>query len=389
MSNQAGRIWGWTDTFVIAIRTIGFLISMVYMSSYSVADARGLIITLGLLAYAVPQLFYLPRHFRPRIFILIEFLFSVGYTLYITAFVSIDMNPASYLYMTVFVISYLSTKKIFYWVVLLCCVGVPFTINFISGYDSVYIINQVINFALFAAFGFSLGAFLRQKNQLAESAALIEEKNKELERYIYQVERVTLLEERNRMSRELHDTVGHSLTASIVAMEAIQKLIDRDPESAKNRLAELIVFNRNHLNKIRQTVHDMAMNELKLPLDELLEKLAEDFAKQTGTKVMMKHSIKNFNTSEAIKLAFLRCFQEALTNAKKHGNASEITMALTYENERLVLTVQDNGAGVESIQYGYGIEGMKQRIESLRGTLHISSKGGQGTMVICEIPMGE
>ena len=112
---------------------------------------------------------------------------------------------------------------------------------------------------------------------------MIEEKNKELEHYIDEVERVTLLEERNRMSRELHDTVGHSLTASIVAMEAIQTLMDRNPNGAKKRLGELIHYNRINLNKIRQTVHDMAMNELTLPLDELLRKTAEDFARKRGS----------------------------------------------------------------------------------------------------------
>ena len=231
----------------------------------------------------------------------------------------------------------------------------PVLLKTINGHDIDYLVSQFINLGLFSAFGFSLGVFLRQKNQLAASIAIIEEKNKELEHYIYQVERITLLEERNRIARELHDTVGHSLTASIVAMEAIQKPINRDQETAKKRLVELITFSRSHLTRIRETVHEMAMNELKMPLEELIRKTAEEFAHQTGTVVIVEIAITNLNTSEAEKLAFLRCLEEALTNAKKHGNASEMIITLTFENGRLSLKVQDNGTGSDSIQYGYGM----------------------------------
>ena len=387
MGIQARRIWSWTDWFVIVLRFIGFLISLIYIYRFAGESQRGLVITIALFSYAAPQLFYLPGYFKPKIFMGAEFVLSIGYTLYVTSFFSDELNTASYFYMPLFVISYLSTKKLFYWVVPICCVMFPFLLTIINGNDIDYMVNQFINLTLFSAFGFSLGVFLRQKNQLAASIDIIEEKNKELEHYIYQVERITLLEERNRMARELHDTVGHSLTASIVAMEAIQKLINRDQETAKKRLVELISFSRSHLSRMRETVHEMAMNELKLPLEELIRKTAEEFAHQTGTVVIVEIAITKLYTSEAEKLAFLRCLQESLTNAKKHGNASEMIITLTFENGQLSLKVQDNGTGSDSIQYGYGMEGMKQRIESLRGTFQISSKSGQGTVVLCEIPM--
>ena len=388
MEEKSRHTWGWTDWFVISLRFIGFILSLVNIYGFPSDSQRGFVVTFALLAYAIPQLFYLPRYFRKRIFILLELLFGISYTLFITSFLPSEINAASYFYMPAFVISYLSTKKIFYWAATLCCIVFPVVLTVVGSHDLQYLGNQFANLSLFSAFGFSLGVFLRQKNQLSEVLRVIEEKNKELEHYIDEVERVTLLEERNRMSRELHDTVGHSLTASIVAMEAIQTLMDRNPNGAKKRLGELIHYNRINLNKIRQTVHDMAMNELTLPLDELLRKTAEDFAEKTGIKLAIDSNITNLHLPDAIKLAFLRCLQETLTNAKKHGNASEIRMVLKVENEHVILKVNDNGTGTDSIQDGYGIQGMKGRIESFRGKFSITSKIGEGTVVSCEIPMG-
>lgn len=382
------RSWGWTDWFVVSIRLISCLLSIGYFFENTLDTKRGLVITLGLLSYAVPQLFYLPGHIRTKPFIAVELLLSMGYTLYITSILPQEVNAASFLYIPMFVVSYLSTKKIFLMILPAFNIILLLSLQLIGGYGFEYIVNQVINIALFSAFGFSFGVFLRQKNQLSTILQVVEEKNMALEHYIFQVERVTLLEERNRMSRELHDTVGHSLTASIVAMEAVQTLIDRDPDAAKRRLKELMVFSRSSLDRLRKTVHDMAMTELKLPLHELLRKTADDFAEQTGTKVNVDFAFNNDYTPEAVKLVLLRCLQETLTNAKKHGNASEITLKLKMDDDQLTLAVNDNGVGMDSIQDGYGIEGMKERIESLRGRFHISSKEGKGTSVSCQIPIG-
>ena len=306
MEEKSRHTWGWTDWFVISLRFIGFILSLVNIYGFPSDFQRGFVVTFALLAYTIPQLFYLPRYFRKRIFILLELLFSISYTLFITSFLPSEINAASYFYMPAFVISYLSTKKLFYWVAPLCCIVFPIVLTVVGGHDLQYLGNQFTNLSLFSAFGFSLGVFLRQKNQLSEVLRVIEEKNKELEYYIDEVERVTLLEERNRMSRELHDTVGHSLTASIVAMEAIQTLMDRNPNGAKKCLGELIHYNRINLNKIRQTVHDMAMNELTLPLDELLRKTAEDFAEKTGIKLAIDSTYP--------ELTFAGCDQAGLSS---------------------------------------------------------------------------
>ncbi|HZG88431.1 sensor histidine kinase [Paenibacillus sp.] len=380
------RAWGWADSFVVAVRTVGFVLSLIHVYGLAPAGHRFGLLAVGLLAFAVPQLFYLPRHIRAKRYIAAEAALSGGFTLY--ASMVVHENAQSCYLIPLFVMSYLASKKVLYGVVLVGFAAMVPGIAASFGHAPGYVVGLASNFALFAALGHAFGHFLRQKHQLTEVLAAIEEKNRELEHYIRQVERVTLLEERNRMSRELHDTVGHSLTASIVAMEAVHTLMDRDPEAARHRLKELIAFNRANLDGFRRTVHDMAMNELKLPLVELLRQAAEGFAERTGTAVVVEADELPFAATQPMKLALLRCLQETLTNAKKHGGASEVRVKLTAEGGKLLLTVQDNGAGADGIAEGFGIEGMKERIESLRGSLRIVSEAGRGTTVACEIPTG-
>jgi len=381
------REWGWADSFVVGVRAVGFALSLIHVYGLAPVDHRFGLLAVGLLSFAVPQLFYLPRRLiRAERYIAAEAALSGCFTLY--ASMVINENAQSCYLIPLFVMSYLASKKVLYVVVLIGFAAMIPAVTSSFEHTPGYILGLASNFALFAALGHAFGIFLRQKHQLTEVLAAFEEKNRELEHYIGQVERVTLLEERNRMSRELHDTVGHSLTASIVAMEAVHTLMDRDPEAARHRLKELIAFNRANLDRFRRTVHDMAMNELKLPLAELLRQTAEGFAEQTGTTVVVEADELPFEATQPVKLALLRCLQETLTNAKKHGGASDVRVRLTAAGGRLLLAVRDNGAGAEGIVEGFGIEGMKERVESLRGSLRVASEAGRGTTVTCEIPMG-
>jgi len=390
MEIHSSRAWSWTDWFMVGLRVFGFFMILVtfVFGNETIADKLGIVLAFAVLALALPQLFYLPGHIRPKLFIISELIISVAFTAYLISNMP-DTNAKSYLFLPIFIVSYLYSQRSYYWLGPSLIIVLALALFLFTGETVSIAINFAINLALFSAFGFCLGMFLKQKTQLSRSYKIIEEKNIALEHAIKQVERLTLLEERNRMARELHDTVGHSLTASIVAMEAVQTLIDRNTEASKQRLQQVIDFSRNHLGSFRRTVHDMAMSELKQPLIELLTTAANEFSSQTSTKVVLDVSGESdVGVSEAIKLSFLRCLQESMTNAKKHGNATEITITLNQRRDMLSLTVQDNGSGSDELTDGFGIEGMKARAEVLRGTLNVISKKGEGTTVYCDIPIG-
>jgi len=380
------RVWDWSDWFVVSIRLIGFTLSVSSILWNTPEDKLGMVTAFAIVAYAAPQFLYLPGRIRPRSFITLEIVLSASFALY--TFALGTENAVGYFYIPMFVIGCLSTMRTLYWVVPAGLLAFPLLLMGIGDREMDFYLSIVANLALFTAFGFGFGVFVRQKQEQANMLRLIEQKNAELERTIRQVERVTLLEERSRMSRELHDTVGHSLTASIVAMEAVRKLMQRDPQSAEQRLNELIRFSRENLDRFRRTVHEMAMNELKLPIGELLRQTAEGFGAQTGTKMIIEIDPIPADPPEAVKLALLRCLQEALTNAKKHGGSTEIQIRLRMTGHTYCFDVRDNGSGFESMESGFGISGMKERIESLRGSFRIESAIGEGTAITCIIPMG-
>ncbi len=371
---------------MIGLRTFSFIVGLTVFLEQDMELNYGYTLAFAIISFAVPQLLYLPGHIRPIGFIAAEIFLSGGYAVYLTTTIP---QATSAFYIPLFVICFLSSLRMLYAIVPICMGLLPILWGLTGGLDTETVVNVVLNMGLFAAFGFGFGVFLRQKEQLSGMLETIEDKNRALKHAIQQVERSTLLEERNRMSRELHDTVGHSLTASIVAMEAVHTLIDRDSQMAKDRLQQLIGFSRGHLDQFRQTVHNMALNELKLPLDELLRQTADSYAAQTRTVVSFEtEGAADGYIADALKLSLLRCMQESLTNATRHGEATEVRVWLRQGEGRLLLRIQDNGRGASKLEDGFGIEGMRERIEALRGSFRIAAQAGTGTTVICEIPMG-
>lgn len=387
MNVHTQRSWSWADWFVVGLRVFGFVMMLTnFINNDVLSDRFGYILTFAVLVLAIPQFFYMPGHIRPKWFIAAELIMSIGFALYLATYTS---EAKSYLLLPMFVVSFMCTRQAFIPIAAGTITLLTLWQYWQEGNSFDLAIGFAVNLLVFSIFGFGFGVFMRQKHQLSNMLQVIEEKNRALEHSLQQIERMTLLEERNRMARELHDTVGHSLTASIVAMEAVHTLIDHDQESAKHRLQELITFNRTHLDQFRRTVHDMAMNELKKPLTELLEHTADNFSRQTGTKVVYEtEGVLSEIIPEAVKLTMLRCLQESMTNAKKHGNAAMIQVTLGERKDLLYLRIKDNGSGSDELAEGFGIEGMKSRIEALRGTLQINSKKGEGTIVHCTIPIG-
>lgn len=216
---------------------------------------------------------------------------------------------------------------------------------------------------------------------------LIQEKNRALEQYAKQVEQLTLLEERNRLARELHDTVGHTFTSVIMGMDAVAYLLETSPEKAKERLEVLRDVTRKGLEEVRRHIHQMAPPKGDESLSEQLSRLAKEFSIHTGTKVSFQLEGRESPLSKQAELALVRCLQESLTNAKRHGNASAIEAGLVYGPDSVTLTVADNGTGTEQLQEGFGLTSMRERLAVVRGTLQVKSEAGKGTVVRCEVPL--
>ncbi|USK70487.1 sensor histidine kinase [Peribacillus asahii] len=88
----------------------------------------------------------------------------------------------------------------------------------------------------------------------------------------------------------------------------------------------------------------------------------------------------------SIRMTLLRCLQEGLTNAKRHGHATEVIVTLSFLEHEVELVIHDNGTGTDQVEYGFGLSSMKERLAALNGELQVDSNKKQGTMVKCQIP---
>lgn len=237
-------------------------------------------------------------------------------------------------------------------------------------------------FVYAAGYGLQIGA--KSINGIRQKLALVNEQYAILEQYSAQIERMTLLEERYRMAREVHDTIGHSYTSMILALETMKTHITT--QDGAHKLEDVLELARKGLEDVRRQVHQMDPLEEPLPLDRALMQIAEQFERSTGIQLSFRTMGEPYAVLKQAKHTLCRSLQEALTNASRHGLASSIRVVLQYDPAQLMLQIQDNGKGTAQLHYGFGLTGMKDRLTALQGKLYIDSQENDGTLVTCIIP---
>jgi DNA-binding NarL/FixJ family response regulator/two-component sensor histidine kinase len=221
---------------------------------------------------------------------------------------------------------------------------------------------------------------------------LIHDQNRALTEYSKQVEQLTIVEERNRISQELHDTVGHTLTSMIAGLELAKREESPSIEGARQqpeRLDMLLDIARRGLEEIRDHVHHADHFGLHESLVERIDQMGRELSVNTGIQIQCHTEGTVYALSHAHHLALLRCAQEALTNAVRHGQPDRVTIRFHYAADKVRLEIRDNGSGAarDKLQQGFGIRTMKERVSAVHGTVELTSEIGGGVQVVCEIPM--
>jgi len=245
---------------------------------------------------------------------------------------------------------------------------------------------SIIEGFLFFGLGTIIWKVLDTQRKMQE---LLEENDKQrqvLEQYAKQVERITLLEERNRLSRELHDTVGHTLTSVIMGLDAVSFLIRDEPEEALQNVKQLSRISREGLEEVRRQIHHISPLKEDGPISNQLKSIAAEFSLSTGTEIKLDVNGTDVIVHPQVSLILIRCLQESLTNAKRHGKADCINILFNSEPHQLSLAIHDNGCGMDEVVFGFGLSSMRERIETFQGTLEIESIKGKGTTVVCQLP---
>jgi signal transduction histidine kinase len=234
--------------------------------------------------------------------------------------------------------------------------------------------------------------------QAAQRAALSEAyqrqaaANERLQQYAATLEELATSRERNRLARELHDTLAHSLSAVTVQLEAVRALWEKRPEKALQMLEKADETARTGLAEARRALQALRASPLEdLGLALAVRELAENAAARTGARLDLRapDSLRGC-LSDHVEQGVYRIAQESLENVVRHAGATALLVELRQGPDSLILTVQDDGQGIEAVSGatddGLGIRGMQERATLIGAELRIESAAGAGTRVALIVP---
>jgi signal transduction histidine kinase len=232
----------------------------------------------------------------------------------------------------------------------------------------------------------------RRNRERAESLfGDLEAAHAELKRYAERVRELTLSEERTRIAQEIHDSVGHHLTAVKLQAEAAVKTAEKRPDAAREQMERA----RDLAARAFEEVHRSVRALKPPPTGErsgvgALRALVRSFD-GTGLDIRFRVEGKEQELAEEAELALYRALQEGLTNAARHSDARQVDASLAYGNEGVKLAVADDGRGAteEATMGGFGLSALKNRVEALGGVFAAENAPGGGFAVKVELPSGE
>jgi signal transduction histidine kinase len=192
--------------------------------------------------------------------------------------------------------------------------------------------------------------------------------------------------ERNRLAREIHDTLGHTLTGLSVGLEACQVMIDRDVNVTKAQLGILQESAKRGLTDVRRSVDKLKPDALeRYSLKEALDMMIMDFQKLTDVTILYLCHLPLVNLNADEEEIVYRVVQEGMTNSVRHGHATKIYVSIAQADNNLIIIIEDNGQGCKDVNPGFGIHHLTERINLLQG--RIRYYGDNGFELIVEIPM--
>lgn len=197
-----------------------------------------------------------------------------------------------------------------------------------------------------------------------------------------------ILEERNRIARDIHDAVGHSLTSIIVQMQAVQYMIKKDPNQAEQSLKDMLVVARKGLDDIRKSVHSLA-DDLPQSAIGTLETLLTHMESSSSIQYSFKAEIGDVELDVEVYKILFRILQESITNVIRHSQATKLDVVLRKESEGINMTIRDNGdlEDAQKISEGFGLKSMRERLEKMNGSLSYSVIFPHGFEIVAKIPL--
>jgi signal transduction histidine kinase len=247
-------------------------------------------------------------------------------------------------------------------------------------------LNTAVTFGLTLLFTLLLVNALLAERQSREKLL---QANKQLRQYALRIEDQATLQERNRIAREIHDALGHTLTAQSIQLENAELFLPPEAEKTRSFLQEAQKLGARALQEVRRSISTLRSNPLRgQSLADAIVQAIHEFHQATGIQPGSTMQISNSLPTE-ISTALYRILQEALTNIYKHSGASQVSIHLQQHPDRIQLEIEDNGQGFdpEANTTGFGLQGMRERTVALNGHFQISSRPDSGCRIHVSIPL--
>lgn len=233
---------------------------------------------------------------------------------------------------------------------------------------------------LFIFIAYIVNMFLNQMSERKRILKLYQEleaKNEQLVLYAAEMEEATQTRERNRLAREIHDTLGHALTGITTGIDACVMLMDVAPEATKQQLKAIAEVARQGIKDVRRSINALRPDALEhINLKRALEQMIGETSKSTGVEITFHcpMELKIFTQDE--EDIIYRIVQESITNGIRHGKATHIDVKIGRDFKVLTIDIRDNGIGCKEVHKGFGLHHMEERLQMLNGTLEYSGENG-------------
>jgi two-component system sensor histidine kinase DesK len=207
---------------------------------------------------------------------------------------------------------------------------------------------------------------------------------KELDQAKERIKELVKREERVRIARDLHDTLGHTLSLITLKSQLVEKLAVKDPQRAQKEAKEIYQTSRAALRQVRELVSDMRAITVTEELAETSEIL-----RVAGIRMDIEGEAELEDVAPLTQNILSLCIKEAITNIVKHSQATLCRISIGMTERMIMIRIEDNGIGPEqqgTIRYGNGLNGMKERLSLIEGSLTISSGDKQGTSTVITVP---
>jgi signal transduction histidine kinase len=263
-----------------------------------------------------------------------------------------------------------------------------------NGMQSGNWINALINGVtagtaiLFVAVFAQLRLNEQQAREHAEQlTAELEEANMQLAAYAAQAEELAMTQERNRLAREIHDNLGHTLTIVNVQIEAAKVVMESDPGRALDALNKAQELTQKGLIRVRESVAALRESPVSnRPLQEAIASLVKE-TQSNGIITEFEVAGEPPALEHKVALALYRVAQEGLTNVRRHARASRVDVLLDFQPTEVCLEVKDNGVGAGKTTGGFGLLGIRERMQLLGGKVEIRTGLGKGFCLSASVPV--